>query len=240
MDVTRLRLRPGVVAWVLSVVAVLVVLLSTAFQLIKYVGHHDEVFGLVELTFVGNERNIPTLFSVLDLAFASLLLAVIAAITRKNRRPDFSKWVVLAVGFMYLAFDEALSLHERMSVPIKKMVGEGALGFHHTYWAIPGLAGVIVVGLYYLRFLFRLPARTRILFVVAGVIFIGGAVGVEMLSGDFYDTHGDTLGYSMVVTLEESLEIAGVIVFVYAILDYVAREYGEVLFELGAPGPRPV
>jgi hypothetical protein len=124
-----------------------------------------------------------------------------------------------------------------MSVPVNSALGEGALGFHHTYWAIPALAGLVAVGLYYLPFLWRLPGRTRILFVLAGVIFIGGAIGVEMLSGNFYETHGDTLGYSLVVTLEESLEMAGVIVFVYAILDYVARKYGAVSFELGTPAP---
>jgi hypothetical protein len=237
VDTTRLRLRPGVVARVLTATAVFVVLLSTVFQVIKYVFHHDEVMGLVSLTFVDNERNIPTLFSVLDLALASLCLAVVAALTRKNGRPDFSKWVVLSVGFLYLAFDEALSLHERMSAPIKSFFGGRDVGFHHTYWAIPGLAGVIVLGLYFLKFLFRLPARTRILFVLAGAIFVGGAVGVEMLSGDYYEVHGYGLGYSMIATIEESLEMAGVILFIYAILDYLAREYGGVLFDLrtGAP-----
>jgi hypothetical protein len=235
VDITRLRLRPGAVARVLTAAAVFVVLLSTAFQLIKYVGGHDEAMGLVALTFVGNERNIPTLFSVLDLAFAALCLAVIAALTRKNRRPDFTKWVVLSAGFLYLAFDEALSLHERMSIPIKAALGEGALGFHHTYWAIPGLAGVIVLGLYFLRFLIRLPARTRTLFVLAGVIFVGGAVGTELFGGDYAEAHGEKLGYAMVSTVEESLEMAGVIVFIYALLDYVAREYREVLFEVGGP-----
>ena len=224
-------------ALVLGVVALLLVLASIAFQLVKWVGGHDVVYGLVELTFVGNERNFPTLFSSLILAFASLCLAVIAALTRKAKRPDVARWGVLSAGFLYLAFDEGLSLHERMSIPIQKALGQGALGFHHTYWAIPGLAGLIAVGLFFLGFLRRLPATTRFLFLLAAVVYVGGAIGVEMFSGNYAEAHGERLGYSMVVTLEETLEMAGVIVFIYALLDYVARTFGEVRFRLGSASP---
>ena len=198
----------------------------------KWVGGHDVVYGLVKLTFVGDERNFPTLFSSLILAFASLCLAVVAALIGRARRPDFSKWVILSAGFLYMAFDEALSLHERMSIPIKTALGEGALGFHHTYWAIPGLAGLLVLGLFFIGFLRRLPPRTRVLFLLAAAIFVGGAIGVEMFSGDFAEVHGEKLAYSMVVTVEESLEMAGVILFIYAVLDYVARTFGEIRFRL--------
>jgi hypothetical protein len=221
------------VAKVLGAVALLLILVSTAFQVVKWVGGRDEALGLVGLTFLGSERNIPTMFSSLILAFAAMCCAVAAASTSARKMPDVPKWVILAAGFLYLAFDEALSLHEQMSVPVKKALGEGALGFRHTYWAIPALAGLIVVGLFFLGFLRRLPARTRFLFLLAGAVYIGGAIGIEMLTGVYYYAYGgERLGFNLVVTLEETFEMAGVILFIYAVLDYIARTFGEVRFRL--------
>jgi hypothetical protein len=226
------------VAWVLGAVAVILILVSVAFQLVKFVGGHDEALGLVALTNVGSERNFPALYSSLNLAFASLCCAVVAAMTRKSRMPDVSRWVVLAAGFLYLAFDEALSLHERMSLPIQNLIGKGTLGFRHSFWTIPAFIGLVALALFFLGFLRRLPGRTRLLVVLAGVVYVGGAMGVEYLSGNYAEAHGEKLGYNMIVTVEETLEMSGVILFIYAILDYLARTFGEVRFRLGEGSAR--
>ncbi len=36
------------------------------------------------------------------------------------------------------------------------------------------------------RFLWRLPARTRMLMVLAGVTFVAGAVGMELVGREFF------------------------------------------------------
>ena len=47
------------------------------------------------------------------------------------------------------------------------------------------------------------------------------------------ELHGrDNLTYSMMVTVEESLEMGGVILFIWALLVYIADNYKEVRFEL--------
>ncbi|MCH8039862.1 MAG: hypothetical protein IH977_05880, partial [Nitrospinae bacterium] len=81
-------------------------------------------------------------------------------------------------------------------------------------WAIPGGITAAIFGLAYLRFLRHLPARTRWLFVVSGCVFLGGAVGVEM-STDWYDDEDllDTLAYNLWNTVEEGLEMGGVVLF---------------------------
>ena len=55
------------------------------------------------------------------------------------------------------------------------------------------------------------------LFLLAGAIYGGGAVGVE----HFTDSEVNSLHYNMWTALEEGMEMLGVIVFIYALLDYL-------------------
>ena len=71
----------------------------------------------------------------------------------------------------------------------------------------------------YLPFVRALPSRIRFLFVLAAVIYVGGALGVERAT-DWYDVNNqlDTLEYNIWAMVEEAMEMAGVIVFIHALL----------------------
>lgn len=88
--VNQIRLNPSAVACALGAVAFLLVLASIAGQLSKYLLGHDRVYTLVRLFYVDAERNIPTLFSVLLLFCAALLLTVITVLKKKDKDPDAS------------------------------------------------------------------------------------------------------------------------------------------------------
>ena len=66
-------------------------------------------------------------------------------------------WIVLAIGFLVLSIDEVAGLHEIFNTAID------------TNWVIFG--GLIVLGV-------------GACFIFSGSIFIGGAIGVELLSED--------------------------------------------------------
>lgn len=101
-------------------------------------------------------------------------------------------------------------------------------------WVIPGMVVVAVLAIYFVRFLWRLPPNTRQAFVVAGTLFVGGAIGVEILGGWYGGLHGmANLTYSLFATVEESMEIVGVIVFIHALLEYLAGHFQEVRLRLG-------
>ena len=55
-------------------------------------------------------------------------------------------------------------------------------------------------------------------------MFVTGAVVVEM-STDWYDDEDllNTLPYNLWNTLEEGLEMGGVVLFIYALLEYMTR-----------------
>jgi hypothetical protein len=215
--------------------AYLLVLLSIAGQFAKFVLGPTFLPGLVSLFYVDVEHNIPTLFSVLLILCAAFLLTVIASLNRGQRQPHASKWAILSFGFLLMAYDEAFQFHERLNLPVGTLLGDGSLGVFYFPWVIPGIALVFVLGLYFLRFLLHLPATTRLRFLMAATIFIGGAIGVELIGSSHAELHGyENWTYSMIATLEESLEMAGLIVFIWALLNYCAHNYKVGRFRFGA------
>jgi hypothetical protein len=231
MVTNHISLNPSSIARVLGAVAFLLVLASIGGQLTAYLTGHAQVYGLVWLFDVDAEKNIPTVFSTLLLLFAALLLAVITVLERKQTCSPVSQWALLSFGFLFMAADEAWSLHERLNNPVSKLLGDGNFGIFYYAWVLPGIALVLVLALCFLRFLLRLPAKTKRTFIIAATLYIGGAIGVELIGGRFIALHKTpNLTYSMIVTVEESLEMAGVIIFIRALLVFIADNYKEVQF----------
>jgi hypothetical protein len=65
-----------------------------------------------------------------------------------------------------------------------------ATGFLYFTWIVPFGFLVAIFLLSYSKFLFHLPVSTRKLFVAACALYIGGAIGMEMLGGYLADTTG--------------------------------------------------
>lgn len=79
----------------------------------------------------------------------------------------------------------------------------------------------------YLRSVLALPRVTMLLFITAGAMFVGGAVGIEVFSACEADLRGsETILYSVLYTLEELCEMCGVALFCYALMRYIESEYG--------------
>ena len=234
----QISLNPSAIARVLGAVAFLLVLASIGGQATRFLLGHDYVKGLVPLFDVDRERNIPTFFAVLLAFFATLLLAVIAVLDGKRRTPHASKWAILSFGFLYITYDEAFEVHEKLVSPVRTLLGDGNLGVFSFAWVIPGIALVIVLAMFFLKFWLHLPTTARLTFLVAATLYLGGSIGFELIGGGYAELHGqDNLTYKMITTIEESLEMAGVITFIWALLAYLADIHDEVRFRFdGARG----
>jgi hypothetical protein len=228
----QLSLIPTAVARVLGWGAFLLVLACLGAQVLVRVTGDTRLGGVYDLFDLNNEWNIPTFYSALLLLFAAIILAVIAVQKAKDKESFVRHWTFLSLGFLYMALDEAMSFHERLVFPIRQLFGDRDLGYFNLAWVIPAVPLILILGLCYLPFLLHLPWRTRICFIVAAFIYLSGAVGFEMLDGRF--------AVRWFSTVEESLEMAGAVCFIWALLKYVAGTYNEVQFHMEDIPPKPV
>lgn len=224
----KLAISPKKVTAVLLGVTLLLAFAGASLQLSRFLLGQALIPGLAAPLNLGREANIPTFYSALMLVFCSALLAAIAFYKRGEGGRYVRHWGVLAGIFLCLGFDEASKLHEMMSRPTRSLLNlEG--GLLHYSWVVPGLVFVLVVFLSYLRFLRDLPRTTAILFLLAGALFVGGAVGVEILGSRHAGVHGNAnLTAQMLAWLEETLEMLGVVVFAHALMTYMSANLGEL------------
>jgi len=218
-----ITLSPWATFLVLSATAAVLLVGSLAGQVLKYRFNHDHVFGLVNLLNVDLEMNLPTWYSSATLLLAAALLAIIAGRRAATEDGKAGYWAGLGAVFVYMSADEGASIHELLTPVLRQPAFlPGPLYYG---WVLAGLPASFVVAVLYARFVWRLAPEVRRLFGAAAMLYLGGALGVEMAGASHAFRHGiDNLAYSLWTTLEEGMEMAGVAVFVYALLRQMERE----------------
>jgi len=215
-------LRAMVAAVVAAMVAGVAVLLMSRAPWYDRIPGNRSYYAIFH---IGCEGCVPAWLSSSLLLVSSGLCGIVAAL--KGQCGDRWKrhWAALAVIFAYLSVDEAAEIHEKLSLIVKLIVP--AEGILHYPWVVGGVAAVAVFVLVYARFVVHLPRRTATLFLLAGASYVGGAVGMEMVDGAYIDVFGRDLTYSALVHIEESLELVGVVLFAYALIDYLRAWIGD-------------
>ena len=180
------------------------------------------------------EANIPTLFSAFLLLSCGFFLGLIARQERREKRKSMGFfWTMLSFLFIFLALDEGAHIHERIGDVVETQMLDKALpiqphGFLYFPWILPYTAAAFLIGLIYLWFLSKLPRRTRLLFVIAAAMFLAGSLGFEVFSAREADIFGTgSFIYWILYTIEESLEMGGVILFLSAILEFYRTKMGH-------------
>lgn len=174
----------------------------------------DEQFH--RLFYPDRELGVPATMSVLGLAACSVVLAVLSAVRPRTGHGFGLYWLVLTLGFAYLAVDEGAAVHEVMTAALNGLPITEEYAFLNRAWVIAGAIGSVVVGLLYIPFLRHLPRPYAVGMVVAGAMYVGGAVGFEMLSAVAH-AESATVPYMVLMMTEETLEMAGIAMFLVVI-----------------------
>lgn len=178
-----------------------------------------------------SEYNVPTFFSASLLLAAAVLLGLTALLSKKEERGGswWRYWGTLSLLFLCVAIDESIVFHERAIEPLRSALGASGV-FYHA-WVILALPVLLVLGGVYARFLWALPRRTALLMGAAGLLYVGGAVGMEMVGGWLAEAGGEQqAAYRWATTIEETMEMVGAVVFIYALLDYLRARGARVGF----------
>jgi hypothetical protein len=226
----NLNISPLTVAKRLTSIVIVLAILSIAVQISKYVfNYRSDWMDMVNLD---REMNLPTWFEAFMLVFCAYLLRIIAAGKRNESNSDSRRWQLLSNIFIFLAIDEIVSIHEILIIP--KLAKTLHLpNFLAQIWVIPGVIFVAFLVKYYWKFLNRLPKRSRFHFLLAGAIYIGGALGMEMIGSSYSKVHGQqNLIYALLATVEEVMEKMGTVIFVYSLLSYLENLSEEIQFNI--------
>lgn len=151
---------------------------------------------------VNSERNVPTAWS------ASLLLGasvVAAALALRSTALVERAWLLVAAVAGFLALDESLELHERLGAAGAVVSGDAL----HFAWVVPGALLAAAVGLVLLGGLRRQDRTVRRRLVVAGAVYLTGALVLETVSGLVLRHDLPAEAYVAVTAAEELLEMTG-------------------------------
>ena len=184
--------------YVASLIALAVVFICVHLGINYYNYQVEELpWLLIQMFELDEENNLPTWFS------SFILLNVAFFVYVSSSRPKLQKkayWRFIAIGFLVLAIDEVAGMHETFNSSIE------------INWAIPGAILILFLAAAYVPFLLSLRGKLALQFILAGGLFVSGAIVTELLSEDM---DSDSWGYALAVALEEGLEMFGVLLFLW-------------------------
>ncbi len=190
----------------------------------------DKNLGFLVMRFnLGAEESLPTWYSSFQLLACSLLLFLIGLRAKSNQEKFSRYWFGLSLLFLYISIDEIATFRESIAELSQAYVNTS--GFFYYTWVIVAIPAVILLAIICAKFVFQLPKQVRNLFILSGGLFVLGAIGFEMVAALIHSRSGFqvlaeasdrvNLLYSLVTTVEESLEIVGVTIFLYALTVYI-------------------
>ena len=235
---TRITLNSRNIVILLSTITILLLvahLVTIAMPYIFEGFEHGLVRLLFSLFFLDGEGNVPAIFST----WLFLLNAVIFLIVWKAAclSGDSHKiWLFLSSVFVFLAFDESISIHERLINPLRQALG--ATGIFYYAWIIPYGIGVGLVSIFAIPVFWRMQKRIRFWFGLSAATYLVATIGLEMISGKYLVMMNEQkdIVWILMVTLEESLEMVGLIILVYAQLLLLRDKYNGFLIYMPGTG----
>lgn len=222
-DPFELRLNLPVRRLAALLYGIVLVLLALSLFFALFDRQFPEAVGggwLRRVTDLGEEANIPTLFSVGLLLLASCLSFLIARAERLAGPvpPGLASWRLLGLLLFLMAADEFLMLHETANGLLER-----AWTISGVYmWIIPGALVVLWFIILFLKFFRSLPGVVRRLLVLSLALFVGGAIGVEIFEGlNLSFTQEPEVRAILLTNTQETLEMVGEVVLLQALLTYI-------------------
>lgn len=229
----EIRVAPRSARRALLATVVILTVASAVAHVMKLPLDTPHAGGLVPLFDSDAEANLPTWYSSLTLLACSLMIGAIALSVRRARQRHVGHWTALSIVFFVAALDEAVGLHEVGNEWLSRAFDPGGVLF--AIWVVPGLIFVLVLAIAYRPFVADLPDRVQRLATRGALVFVGGALGLEVVEGAITDSEGvsESFADGLVSVVQEFLEMLGVIFFIEALMTYMATSGPSVTIGFG-------
>lgn len=182
-----------------------------------------------------SEAAVPTWISTMLMAAAAVLCWTESRLTDPEQR---RRWALLGLGFFILSIDEVSGLHGSVRGPVRRLLDiDNPLLYG---WVLPAIILMTVAAIYFYPLIPTLPTKVRRRVLIAGIAFVVGAIGLEMVGGILAQSGlrgGWT--YFLVSTIEELVEIISVFLFVDTMAMWFAERGTAARFVVSAPATGP-
>lgn len=206
--------------------AIVIVLVSLSQDLLIFLAPEAGLSDRIYRLDLDAESSLPTWFAASLLLLCALSLLFVALQVDQGGRRKAIPWFLLAVIFAALSLDEIAMLHEWLSTVLSARMEN--TGLFYFAWTLPALVVCLAGLVCFVPFIFSFKGLDRGLLIGSAVVFLLGAIGMEMLGGAQAERAGiDSLHYRLFATIEESLEYAGVLLFLWFILRQLRASHNE-------------
>ena len=221
--------KPSSAVLALFVVALFLLIANLSALTLTFFTGHDSAYGLSPLLDRDREHSLPTYFSVGLLMISAFLSSVIGSIERRTEPRNVFYWFLLASGFLFMSLDEWLGIHELLVTPVRTALNIENGSLLYFSWIIPAAGLVLFLALVFIPFFLRLNRQTAAIFMFAAAVYLGGAIGIEMIGGQYASMHDEQvpqsiahLIYGAIASTEEIMEMLGAILFIHAAQQHIA------------------
>jgi hypothetical protein len=109
----------------------------------------------------------------------------------------------LSIILLLMSVDETASLPEQLNKPMRLMFNQG--GIFLFGWVIVAIPVTILFVIAYLRFFFHLPRVTKILFAFDAGLYVGGAIGFELIGAGHVSQYGQANFTYFIIALNQRI-----------------------------------
>jgi len=214
----RINLSHRAFGWLqFSVILCLLIGCIAVYSIFHTTGH-GRLLGLFDFLNVGSETSLATFLSSVNLLVAAGLSYVFGRQATQTGT-GFFRWRWLSIVFVYLAIDEATTLHENFSIILPMLSIETSLLADRHTWLLFGIPLAILLAALLAPLLLTVPTRLKVIFIATGCAYALGALGFELLGSVMihYDIPPGTLAYDLRRVAEEGLEMASIGAFNWAL-----------------------
>jgi hypothetical protein len=167
---------------------------------------------------VNTEATVPTWYSAALLLAVAGVCGVLAVVATDADGGGGRRWAVLGLVFVGMSLDETVALHERLDSGVTGTLDVEGTGALRHPWVVAGVVLAAALAVVTARAIVTLPRHRRRWVGLGLGIYVGGALGLEAVSGVVLDATDDGLEYAAVTWAEEGAEMVGALVTCCALL----------------------
>lgn len=173
-----------------------------------------------------DEVSVPTWFSqalFLAIAGSSFLIAYM------HKIPDARRlWGFLGFIGLLLSIDEVSALHELLLQTVHLLLfGETGPTIINNAWVAFLPLILIAAMIIFWQMLKYVPRRTILICALGGTVFLAGAIFIDILTNS--NLQNNFYNKGILPAIEESLELIGMSIILYALLSYIEQTYSDKL-----------